>query len=232
MTSVVVQVDGPGAREVATNTEETYADVAPSQVRDGYLHTAGETREIAYYLALLRGSVLDGQEQHHVVRDGPCERADRDRVDVFTPWLRSRTARSRPVPPGPRWRSRLAEGSHVALRARRRAGDGGHAPWWQTPLIGYSGEPGRADVDQVARWPEHEGAAKGMTLRRHHKNLDQGGAARRPRRRRGDGVVARPTRGGNDPTRGRRRTTDTREIMASSSSRGPTRRVASESSAV
>ena len=76
MTSVVVQVDGPGAREVATNTEETYADVAPSQVRDGYLHTAeGETRELAYYPALLRGSVLDGQEQHHVgARTAPSAR--------------------------------------------------------------------------------------------------------------------------------------------------------------
>ena len=90
-------------------------------------------------------------------------------------------------------------------------------PWWQTPLIGYSGEPGRADAtDQVARWPEHEGAAKGMTLRRHHKNLDQ-----REERRAGRAAAEEtaslldPTRGGNDPTA---RTTasdsDTREIMA------------------
>ena len=221
MTSVVVQVDGPGAREVATNTEETYADVAPSQVRDGYLHTAeGETRELAYYPALLRGSVLDGQEQHHVgARWVPCERADRDRADVFTPWLLPKDGeepgRYHLVPDGAPASRRVFTSRFVHGGA---PGTADTHPWWQTPLIGYSGEPGRADAtDQVARWPEHEGAAKGMTLRRHHKNLDQ-----REERRAGRAaaeetasLLGDPTRGGQDPTaRTTANDSDTREIMA------------------
>ena len=60
------------------------------------------------------------------------------------------------------------------------------------------------------------GAAKGMTLRRHHKNLDQ-----REERRAGRAAAEEtaslldPTRGGNDPTaRTTANDSDTREIMA------------------